>query len=56
MDMTNLLPGLIQHYCTTNRDSGFILHEGVERLFMIVTPLMQKRAGMEQHLGELLER
>lgn len=38
--VANLLPSLIQHYCTANRDSCFVLHEGVECLFVIVTPLV----------------
>lgn len=40
-NVTNFLPGLVQHYCTANGDSSFILHEGVERLFVVVTPLVQ---------------
>ena len=51
----NLLPCVIEHDCTTHRDSGFILHEIVECLFVVMTPLMEKWACMEQHCGELFE-
>ena len=53
---TNLLPCVIEHDSTTDRDSGFILHEIVECLFVVMTPLVEKGTSMEQHCGKLFER
>ena len=48
-------PGIIEHDRTTDRNSCFVLHEVSESLLVIMAPLVQKRAGVEQHCREFLE-
>lgn len=50
-----LFPGIVQHNSTTNRNSRLILHERVERLLMIVAPLVKERTSVKQHRRKLFE-
>lgn len=52
----HLLPCVVEHNCTTNGYSGFVLHECVEGLLVIVTPLAKQGTCIEQHGRKFLER
>lgn len=43
----HLLPGVVEHDCTAHGHSGLVLHKGVERLLVVVAPLVEQRAGVE---------
>src|ERR1700734_1081229 len=53
---TNPFPCVIQHDSATYWNSCLVLHESIECLLVVVTPLMQERASMEQHCRKLLQR
>jgi hypothetical protein len=51
----DLIPGVIEHDRTTDRDSGLVPHKMVKCAVMITTPALEERTCLEEHLGELFQ-
>lgn len=53
--MTHLVPLLVEHDSATYRYPGLVRQETLEGLFVVVSPVAEKRADVEQAVGEPLE-
>jgi hypothetical protein len=51
----HLIPGVIEHDRTTDRDSGLVPHKMVKCAVMITTPALEEGTCLEEHLGELFQ-
>ena len=52
----DLIPGVIEHDRTTDRDSGLVAHKMVKCAIMITSPAFEEGTCLEEHLRELFQR
>ena len=51
----HLIPRVVEHNRTADRDSGLVAHKMVKCAIMITSPTLEEGTCLEEHLGELFQ-
>jgi hypothetical protein len=52
----HLIPGVIEHNRTTDRNSGLVAHKMVKCAIVVTSPTLEEGTCLKEHLGEFFER